>query len=382
MVVPHYPPPVTGGLEGQAHQLAQAVRALGARVLVLSGFFADGHRASELRDGVPVIRVPLPSRKWLRGPLTAPALATAMVRLRSEYDVVHAHNLSWFGGFAILMAKLLRKRVLVKLPTARESAFGTGSARLRIFESCDAIALLAEETIAEFVQRGFPESRIFKITNGVSLAQFHPGPARTAASDAALEVIFVGRLDPRKGLLDLLEVWPSVVARAGRPVHLSICGDGPEAARVRQRIAELGIEASVTMKGRLGDVASALRESDVFVLPSEVEGNSNAVLEAMATGLPVLSTRVGGTPLLVGPEGAALLVEPRDQAGLEEGLVGLLTDDVSRRTAGAAMLARAQEHFSIDAIASRYLRVYEALAEGSPERVGAESSPMFQSRRA
>jgi glycosyltransferase involved in cell wall biosynthesis len=379
MVVPHYPPPVGGGLEGQAHQLARAVSALGARVLVLSARFAEGQQARETHDGVPVLRVPLPARKWLRGPLTAPALAVAMVRHRGEYDIVHAHNLSWFGGFAILVAKALRKPVLVKLPTATEYAFREGSARFRIFEACDAIALLSEDTIADFRRRGFPEGRTFKITNGVALEDFHPGPPRTPAPGAPVEVIFVGRLDPMKGLDDLLEVWPRVLARAGCPARLSICGEGPEDARARRRIAELGIADSVVLRGRVAEVADALRASDVFVLPSEVEGNSNAVLEAMATGLPVLSTRVGGTPLLVGPEGAALLIEPRDRAGLEERLARLVADESLRRAAGAAMLTRARANFSIDAIAALYLRVYEALADGHPDRVGARSSPVFAS---
>ncbi len=377
MVVPHYPPPVSGGLERQAHQLARAVCALGARVLVLSARFAAGQQARETRDGVPVLRVPFPERKWLRGPLTAPALAAAMLRHRSEYDVVHAHNLSWFGGFAILVAKALRKPVLVKLPTATEYAFREGSARFRIFEACDAIALLSEDTIANFRQRGFPEGRTFKITNGIALEDFHPGPPRAPAPDAAVEVIFVGRLDPMKGLDDLLEVWPRAVARAGRAARLSICGEGPEEARVRERIAQLGVADSVVLRGRVTDVAGALRASDVFVLPSEVEGNSNAVLEAMATGLPVLSTRVGGTPLLVGPEGAAFLIEPRDRAALEERLAQLVSDEAVRREVGAEMVARARAHFSIEAIAARYLRVYEALAAGHPERAGAQSSPVF-----
>ena len=377
MVVPHFPPPVTGGLERQAQQLARAVRALGGHVLVLSARFAAGQQARDTQDGVPVLRVPLPARKWLRGPFTAPMLAAAMVRHRGEYDVVHAHNLSWFGGFAILVAKVLRKPVLVKLPTATEYAFREGSARFRIFEACDAIALLSEDTIADFRRRGFPEGRTFKITNGVALEDFHPGPPRTTAPGAPVEVIFVGRLDPMKGLDDLLEVWPRVLARAGCPARLSICGEGPEEAHVRRRVAELGIADSVVLRGRVAEVADALRASDVFVLPSEVEGNSNAVLEAMATGLPVLSTRVGGTPLLVGPEGAALLIEPRDRAGLEERLARLVADESRRRAAGAAMLTRARANFSIDAIAALYLRVYEALADGHPERVGAHSSPVF-----
>jgi glycosyltransferase involved in cell wall biosynthesis len=377
MTCPHYPPPVRGGLERQAHELAVALRAQGVEVRVISGRTQPDHPAAHTFDGVPVERVPFPRWKWLRFPVTGLAILRLLVTRRRDFDVLHAHNLSWFGALSVLTAKALGKPVLAKLPTATINAFPEGSFRLRLFQRCDAIALLSPESVADFERRGYPAGRMFKITNGVATTRFAPPPPHGNDATRPLLAIFTGRLDPEKGLLDLLAVWPSVLERTGRPVRLVICGEGPQESELRAAIAAPALRGSVELRGQVAEVASALREADIFVLPSYVEGNSNAVLEAMATGLPIVSTLAGGTPFLVGPAGVAWLFAPRDRASLEQRLVELLTRPEQRQAAGEAMLRRARELFGIEAIAARYARVYQLLASGQRDAVGACSSPMF-----
>ncbi|MGH7288470.1 MAG: glycosyltransferase, partial [Myxococcota bacterium] len=285
--------------------------------------------------------------------------------------------LSWFGALTVLVAKALGKPVLAKLPTGTKEAYPENSFRLRLFQRCEAIALLATEAIADFRRLGYPEGRIFKITNGVSTTRFSPAPRREEDPARPLVAIYTGRLHPEKGLLELLDVWPNVCNRIARPARLVICGEGELEAKLRGKIEAAGMHDSVELRGRIVDVAGALREADVFVLPSYVEGNSNAVLEAMATGLPVVSTRSGGTPLLVGPEGADWLASPRDRQSLEDRLVRLLAEPETRRATGDAMLRRAREVFAIEAVADRYVHVYQRLVAGRIDEVGACSSPVF-----
>ncbi len=376
MVVPLYPPGGRGGLERQAHELSSALRARGVDAWVVSGRTGFDQPAQEQMDGVPVVRVPLPRIKWLRFPVTGAALIAMMVARRRDYDVVHAHNLSWFGALTVIIARILGKPVMAKLPTEMRWAFREGSVRLALFRSCDAIALLTPEAVQECLHLGFPEGRIFKITNGVSTTRFSPA-LRGEDPTRPLVAMFSGRLDPEKGLLDLFAVWPAVLRRLGRPARLVICGGGPQESELRAAIDAGGLGSAVELRGHVADVADALRAADVFVLPSYVEGNSNAVLEAMATGLPVVSTFAGGTPLLVGPEGTEWLFVPRDRPALEERLVRLLRDPAARRKAGDAMLRRARESLGIEAVAERYGLVYERLAAGRREEVGACSSPIF-----
>lgn len=380
MVVPQFPPPVLGGLEGQALELSHALVRLGVSVQVLSGRIQPRMARELPPDALPVTRVPFPRSRWLRVPVTGSALLFHLITKRRHYDVIHVHNLSWFGSLSALAAKLLRKPVLAKLPTERRRAFRNGSLRLRLFCRCDAIALLSPEAVDDFRGLGFPESRIFKTTNGVSTDRFYPSrrPCKQGP-EKPLTVLFVGRLDPGKGLLDLVAVWPAVRSRTSTPVHLVICGAGPQEAELRKAIEVAEIASSVSLVGRVDDVAEQLRSADLFVLPSYAEGNSNAVLEAMACGLPIVSTTAGGTPLLVGPEGAKWLFEPGDRAALEDRLVRLLEDAASRQEAGGEMLRRARAELGIDSVAGRYRRVYELLAAGRRDSVGTCSSPVFGS---
>ncbi|MBW2229524.1 MAG: glycosyltransferase family 4 protein [Deltaproteobacteria bacterium] len=378
MVIPQYPPPVIGGMERQCHELARALASSGLKVTVISGRTLPDQPASSVEAGVQVLRVPFPRRRWLRFPVTTVGLIRTLIGQRNEFDVVHVHTMSWFGSMATLLGKLLGKPVLAKLPTGLEWAFGRRSLRFAIFRRCDAIALLSPDTVEQFRTLGYPDARIFKITNGVSLESFgRAEPPAESAPDTPLRVIFVGRLDPEKGLLDILATWSDVVAGCERPVRLVICGEGPFEAELRRAIIERGVEDSVELRGHVPNVQHELAAADVFVLPSFIEGNSNAILEAMAASLPIVSTAVGGTPLLVGPEGADWLIAVHDQARLRALLLRLLNQSDTRRQLGDAMARRVREHMAIESVAERYRAAYARLAAGQRDLVGAESSGAF-----
>jgi glycosyltransferase involved in cell wall biosynthesis len=374
MVIPQYPPPVIGGMERQAHELSKALPGFGVLVRVLSGRFSPEQPRVGSVEGVEVHRVPFPASKWVRFPLSGLGLVAALWRLRHDFDVMHVHALSWFGALPVMVAKLLRKPVLAKLPTGIEWAFRRRRFRFLLFQRCDAIALLAPDVIEEFIRIGFPESRIFKITNGVAL-----GPERAAANDdRSLTLIFVGRLDPEKGLADLVSVLPAVRAACSLPLRLVICGEGPYEAELRRKIRSADIEDVVELRGHVSDVRAALEMADVFVLPSDIEGNSNAILEAMAVGLPIVSTAVGGTPLLVGPDGHRWLHAPRDRDALETLLLGILDDREARVRLGASMRSRVRDLLSIEVVAERYAAAYRRLSANDRDSIGVESSPVFE----
>jgi len=347
----------------QAHALARALLHRGARVTALSEGGGPA-QADGAHEGVPVRRVAARG-----GPLgRAAGLVRAMVALRGSYDVVHLHNLSWFAVPVIVAAHALGRPVLSKLPSSgmlgglpRQASRRFGRLWLRVFLTSDAVAALSDESVAEVRALGYPAERVFQVCNGVSLQRFHP-PAAPRDPGAPLRFVYLGRLSPEKGVEDLVEAWPRVAAEAGRPVRLALHGQGPLREPLRARAAALG--PTVEVLDLVDDVAAVLRESDVLVLPSHVEGISNALLEAMATGLAVVATAVGGTPFVVGPAGARWLVPAGDPAALAARMAALARDDAARAALGAALLRRAREHFDVEVVAAAYLRVYGQLARG------------------
>ncbi|MGA7326777.1 MAG: glycosyltransferase family 4 protein, partial [Rhodomicrobium sp.] len=124
-------------------------------------------------------------------------------------------------------------------------------------------------------------------------------------------------------------------------------------------------------------VHQKLLAMDIFVLPSFNEGNSNAILEAMAAGLPVVSTRVGGTPMQVGPEGAGFLSTPGDIEGLATNISTLVRDPALCASLGQAMRVRAERHFDIRKIARTYAKAYSYLQEGKRNQIFEASDPII-----
>lgn len=382
MAVHNYPYPILGGLERQAHILSKALIRRGIQVTVISGRVRRDQPASEIVEGVSVIRLPWYRNTYLRLLGTPVPLILAMVKLRSHFDVVHIHNLGGFGAWVLLLSKLLQKPVLVKLPNF--GIFGIpgihtrrlGNILLRLYKQSDAFVALCEESVNELKDIGYPTARIFRVSNGVVIEKLSrlSEAKRQTSTLKPVKVVFMGRLSPKKGLLDLLSIWDRVIRGSDRPVLLDICGTGRREKEIHALIKKLSIADTVTMKGHVLDTEKVLKDADIFVLPSYAEGNSNAILEAMASQLPVVSTCVGGTPALVGPEGEDFLVRPGDTLSLSDRLLKLTSNDHLRVALGKTMFARVQSNFGIDVVAERYINAYTCLVSGKREQVGAISS--------
>ncbi|HEX4885015.1 MAG TPA: glycosyltransferase family 4 protein, partial [Casimicrobiaceae bacterium] len=295
MAVAQYPFPVAGGLERQAHELALALVRRGHDVHALSTRFAPGQGAEQTLGAVAVHRIAWSRSRALRFAVQPLGLARAMLRLRRRIDVVHVHNVSWFGAWVTLLAQAEGLPVLTKLPNI--GAWGIpgmraapcGALRVRLLARSDAIAAMTRDSVNELAAIGYPPQRVLRVVNGIAVAP----PTATASGATPVVVVFAGRLAAEKGLPDLLHAWRIVAARASRPVRLRLMGEGPQAPLLRDLSAGLGIDASVELAGHCTDVAAQLRRAHVFVLPSLAEGNSNAILEAMSAALPVVATRVG-----------------------------------------------------------------------------------------
>lgn len=374
MVVPQFPYPVVGGLEKQARLLSEELIHLGCEVCVLSGRVTSSQPTFAHEDGIEVCRLPWPRHRAIRWVLSPWTFAFAFLRLARRCDVVHCHVLSGAGSFAILLAGLMGKPILVKLPGM--GVYGLpglrkrslGALRLHLFARADAVAAMSGESLHELETVGYPLARTLATPNGIRMSEHsRASPARTGN---ACRLLLVGRLDCHKGIQDLLQALCEVraVAAQDQPT-LDIAGEGSERVDIEKTIRRHALGGRVRLLGHVQGVPELMTNYDALVLPSYGEGNSNVILEAMAVGLPIISTMIGGTPMLVGPEGARLLHAPGDVAALTALIEQVIKDPVLRYRLGYAMRARAEELFDIHIVARRYLAAYHLLARGQRNRV-------------
>jgi glycosyltransferase involved in cell wall biosynthesis len=210
----------------------------------------------------------------------------------------------------------------------------------------------------------FDPRRNLVIWNGVDAERFRPGPsaARQALGIApeALVVACVGGLDPVKNHAALIEAFARVLAR--RPDGaLLLVGDGLIRKDLERQAAPLGDR--VRFLGHRADVPDLLRAADIYVQASQTEGFSNAVLQAMATALPVLVTAVGGNVELVTVQ-TGRLVPPGDVEAIARGLAALMDDPALRRRLGEAARRRAAEQGSQQAMIEAYCQAFERVIAG------------------
>jgi glycosyltransferase involved in cell wall biosynthesis len=205
----------------------------------------------------------------------------------------------------------------------------------------------------EFLRERFPEraDRIHRIYNGLDLSEF--GRANFS-SDPPL-IVAIGRLIAKKGFTDLIRACALLVER-GRTFRCQIFGDGPLESQLRGQIAELGLQELVQLPGPKPqhEVRERLASADVFVLPSVpgadggMDNLPTVIMEAMATGLPVVSTRIGGIPEMVVENETGFLVSPGDVVVLADAIEKVTNDQSLGQKFGRAGYERAQRLFSIE----------------------------------
>jgi len=208
------------------------------------------------------------------------------------------------------------------------------------------------------------------IPNGIETGRFfRPGARRewrraNGFSADDLLVVSVARLEPQKNPLGLIQSFARALGR-DRRWRLLLAGDGSLRNAARETALRLGIGERVHFLGVRSDVAELLSASDVFALASHWEGNPIAVMEAMAAGLPVVATAVGGVPELVVHGETGLLAPARDETAFADALAAVAADPDRRRELGAAGLKRSAS-FGVDAMVASYARLFERLAGGRP----------------
>jgi len=227
---------------------------------------------------------------------------------------------------------------------------------------------------AEINNAGAAPEKVITIYNGVDPAEFdcdgeatrNRGRRQWNIPDEALLIGTVGRLHPQKGFADLLTALPDL-CNTFPQVKLLLIGDGELRAALEAQATTLGIGERVIFAGLRTDVPALLCALDLFVLPSLWEGLPNVILEAMASGLPVIATAVGGTPEVVIQEETGILTPPGDTTALADAIARLLSDPALRSRMGKQGRARVLHHFSIRQAVQRTVTLYDELLVAKPQ---------------
>jgi sugar transferase (PEP-CTERM/EpsH1 system associated) len=208
---------------------------------------------------------------------------------------------------------------------------------------------------------GVPEKKISMVINGVDVVRYAPPKAARESSPLPLWIGTVGRADRIKNHVWLLDIFQLLLERFPAPqfdLRLAIVGDGPLLGALRDLVASRDLAGKVWLPGTRTDVADIMRGFSVFVLPSLSEATPVVILEAMATGLPVVATRVGGVPELVLDNKTGFVVGLSDPVEFVDAISAYICDPEMRRTHGAAGRKHIQAGYSIDAMVAGYDSLY------------------------
>lgn len=365
--------PLTGGYQNQALRLATELRKNGLRVYVVTQRHAT-LQPYEMYQDIPIHRVFAFRSGYLASWSYLISAFLWMLRNRARFQIIHA-NRSSSGLVAGLIGFLLRKQVLYKLTRGDEiDTKGLRSGlvgRMKIGclrRTVGKFVSLTAPTAEDLVALGVPPAKIARIPNGINfedrVKDYDRDRIRAELSfDPQTKVVtFVGRLVHAKGVDWLLDIW-KIVSRAETRARLLIVGDGPERSVLEARVRELGILDSVTFTGRQEDVYRFFSMSDVFVLPSRLEGMSNALLEAMSQGLPVVASddRLGGNRSVLTDRRCGIIIPFGDTEAFAHSLLGLLQNERLRCDMGKRARRKVEQAFSIEYVTRRYLEVYHEL---------------------
>lgn len=378
MIAPQYHP-IVGGYERAAERLSTGLVARGCEVTVVTDRRNPAWPAREVRDGVEVRRlwclwrprVHLLSAMW--------SLAVFLLGEGRRFQIWHAHDFSPHAKLTIFIGRIVGRPVVLKLTTsgrqgvlARTSGAG---ARARfagaLLRRVSAVVALTEETRQEAVQAGVPAERVHIFGNGVNADTYRPrSPEERSAlkSDQGFAgrpaFIAVGRLVPDKNIEGLLEAWASARSSIEPDWLLVVLGDGEQRASLGAKAVAVGVSDSVRFVGEQKDVHLWLGASDVYVSSSNREGLSNTLLEAMASGLPSVATRVSGVPQLIDAEDAGIGVDIGNVAGLAGAIVQMASDAATRLRQGSRARAVIESSYTISRVAELHERLYRRLQSG------------------
>jgi glycosyltransferase involved in cell wall biosynthesis len=360
--------PFVGGTEKQALTLASHLAEKGIDVTILTSRFQRSWQCFEFIGKVKVVRLCSPRIKVIGALIFLSCLAAYLIRQRKNYSIIHTFQIGYTSFMSILLGLLLKKPSLLKLASSgsggdikRAKRTAWGSLCMMMAKKASRIIAVSSTVEKELLEEQVSPAVISSIANGVDVHRYyrHMNQSEMRKRLHLPEnntVIFTGRLSPEKGVDYLIRGF--VQLKKAQSCQLLIIADGPERKNIVQLIEECKAGDSVLLVSVAEDVVAYLEASDLFVLPSRFEGLSNALLEAMACGLPVVSTRVGGSKDLIENGVNGLLVDADNEEQLAGAMGRVLGDRQLAESLGRNARETVKAKHDISKIADAYIALY------------------------
>jgi glycosyltransferase involved in cell wall biosynthesis len=385
--------PVMGGGETQAQLLAEGLIAYGHSVILLTRRSDASLKKHERYGELSVYRLaPAGGGQLKKWGLLFSSLP-ALIRLRDQYDLIFVSGYRIIGLTAVLAGKLFRKPVVLKADSQGEMSgdffesglkkFGISHTSLpfRLFlgfrniilKNADAFSAISPEIASEWDSNGIPSNKIHLIPNSVDTKRFSPvAPAKKTLlreklnlPQSATIAIYTGRLVSYKGLPLLLKVWNGIRRKYGNAL-LILAGTGGLdihncEEELRAYVRSDCLEGHVLFTGAVQNVPEYLQASDFFAFPTENDAFPSSIVEAMACGLPVITTPVGAIKSIVSHQKTGLLIQPGNVEQLFQAIDVMVSDKALASRLGLAARKSVRDLYSTETVTKKYLALFQGL---------------------
>jgi glycosyltransferase involved in cell wall biosynthesis len=357
--------PIVGGAERQIAALAPHLKSLDIDIHIITRRY-PGLASFEMINTIPVYRVPIPGPKLIASVAFTLSALWRIWQIRP--DILHAHELLSPTTTAVAAKRLFGIPVVAKVLRGGElgdlqklSSRALGRIRLKqIKKVIDQIIVISQEIEQELLHEGFPSGKLGFIPNGVDINKFKPvsedqkeGLRKNLGLPDGPIGVFIGRLSPEKRVDQIINAWP-VLRRKHPQASLTILGTGPQESELRAMSGE-----GIIFAGVVDDVPLYLQAADFFVLPSSTEGLSNALLEAMASGLPIIATKVGGAEDLIEHQKSGWLIPADDTVALNHALEHFLSNLDQLMGYGEKAREKVVQDYSLERVANMLRALYD-----------------------
>jgi glycosyltransferase involved in cell wall biosynthesis len=329
-------------------------------------------------EGIPVKRF---RARSFKGDLQY-SLMPSMVRsvLNGRWDIIHAHSYGFFPSHVGSMGGRARRGKFVFQPhfhpggttwggdkRKRIRGFYDDYAARRVLSVAKKIICVSEGEKKVAVEAGFPEDKIIVVPNSVDLSRFEGLKDSSFKERYGLDnfVLFVGRLAKNKGLKYLVKAAPEILKEFPDTKFVLIGEDEGMKEKLLVQAGNLDVRDRLLFLGKLDDeeVAQAFLDCNLFVLPSEFEAFGIVLIEAMAAGKPVVTTKVGGVPYVVKDGEMGTLVDYADSNQLAGAIIELLRDEDKRKTMGQAGKDHVEKNYSVERVVDKLEGVYKEIVK-------------------